>query len=122
MTKKRERQREITQMIMPRFSLGVTITDKVRNEHIGWTLKVGRFGQKVRQSMLRWCGQVTQQDDDYVDRKVMVWQFPGKRKCERPKRTYLDVVKVGARENDVFKSRVWRIGCDDACWENRKKK
>ena len=65
-------------MIMLRFSLGVTIKDKVRNEHIGGPLKVCKFRQKVRQSMLRWCGQVTQQDDDYVDRKVMVWQFQEK--------------------------------------------
>ena len=36
-----------------KVSLRVTRKDKIRNEHIRGTLKVDRFGQKVRQSRLR---------------------------------------------------------------------
>ena len=43
----------------------------IRNEHTRGTLKVGRFGQKVRQSRLRWYGHVKRQDDDNVGRKIL---------------------------------------------------
>ena len=56
------------------------------------------FGQKVRQSMLRWYGHVKRWDDDHVDRKVQEMQLSGKRKQGRPKRRYLDVVKEDMRE------------------------
>ena len=40
-------------------------------------------------------------------------ELPGKRKTERPKRRFLDVVKedmekVGARENDIENRTLWR--------------
>ena len=54
-------------------------------------------------------------------------QLPGKRKHERPKSRYLDVVKedmqeVGAIDGEVFDRSVWRIYSGDPCWESRKKK
>ena len=55
-------------------------------------MKVKRFGQKVRQSRLRWYGYVRRMDDDYVSRKVLEVQLPGKRRRCRPKSRYLDVV------------------------------
>ena len=53
-------------------------------------LKVDMFGQKVRQSRLRWYGNVKSRDEDYVGRTVLEMQLLGKRK---PKMGYLDVVK-----------------------------
>ena len=43
----------------------MTRKDKIRNEHIGGH-KVDRFGQKIRQSRLRWHGHAKHQDEDYV--------------------------------------------------------
>ena len=63
-------------MNMLRFSVGVTRKDKNKNEHIRGTLKVDRFGQKVRQSRVRWYGYMKRWDEDYVGRKEM--QLPGK--------------------------------------------
>ena len=66
---------EVAGMRMLRFSLEVTGKDnKCRHTHIRRTLKVGRFGQKVRQSMLGWCGYVwrlhgQKTDEDAVAKK-----------------------------------------------------
>ena len=78
------------------------------DEYVGRkVLETQLFGQKVRQSRLRWCGHAKRRDDDYVGRKVLDMQLPWKRKRERPKMRYLDVVKedmweVGARDYEVF--------------------
>ena len=60
------------------------------------------FGQKVRESSLRWYGEVKHWDDDYMDRKVLEMRPPGKRKQGRPTRRYFDVVKVDMQEVGVF--------------------
>ena len=36
----------------------VTRMDKIRNEYIGGTEQVGRFGEKTREARLRWYGHV----------------------------------------------------------------
>ena len=78
MTRRQEKQLEVAEMRMLRFSLGVTRKDKIRNEFIRGTLKVDRIGQKVRQSRLRWYGHVKRRDEDYVGRKVLEMPLPGK--------------------------------------------
>ena len=52
-------------------------------------------------------------DQEYVERKMMQMELPGKRKRGRPKRRFLDVVKedigeAGARETDVENRTVWK--------------
>ena len=100
-------------MKMLRFALGVTRKDKVRNEYIRDTVKVERLGMKMKEGRLRWYGHVMRRDQEYVGRKMIEMELPGKRKRGRPKRRFLDVVKedmgeVGARETDVENRTVWR--------------
>ena len=52
-------------------------------------------------------------NQEYVQRKMMEIELPGKRKRGRPKRRFLDVVKedlgkVSAKETDVKNSMAWR--------------
>ena len=87
---------------MLRFAMGVTRTDKIRNEHIRSTVKVEWLGIKIREGRLRWYRHVMRRDQDYVGRKMMEMELPGKRRRGRPKRRFLDVVKedmgkVGAK-------------------------
>ena len=97
---------EVAEIKTLRFAMGVTGKDKIRNEHIRSNVKVEWLGMKMREGRLRWYGHVMRRDQEYVGRKMMEMELPGKRRRGRPKRRFLDVVKedlgeVGAKERDV---------------------
>ena len=113
-TKKQIEEMEVAEIKMLRFAMGVTREDKIRNEYIRSTVKVERLGMKMREGKLRWCGHVMRRDQEYVGRKMIEMELPGKRRRGRPKRRFLDVVKedmkeVGAKETDVEEKKVWRM-------------
>ena len=112
-TKKQVKEMEVAEMKMLRFAMGVTRKNKIRNKYIRSTVKVEWLGMKMREGRLRWYGHVIRRNQEYVGRKMMVMELPGKRKRGRPKRRFLDVVKegmgdVGAKEMDVGDRMVWR--------------
>ena len=93
---------EVAEMKMLRFAIRVTRKDKIRNEYIKGTVKVERLEMKMREGRLRWYGHVMKRDQEYVRRKMMEMELPGKRRRGRPKRRFLDEMKedmgkVGAR-------------------------
>ena len=92
-TKKQVKEMEVAEMKMLRFAMGVTRKDKTRNEYIRVTVKVERLGMKMRKDRLRWYGHVMKRDQEYVGRKMMEMELPGKRRRGRAKRRFLDVVK-----------------------------
>ena len=113
-TKKQVEEMEVAEMKMLRFVMGVTRKDKMRNEHIRSTVKVEQLGMKMREGRLRWYGHVMRRDQEYVGRKMMEMELPGKRRRGRPKRRFLDVVKedmgeVGAKETDVEDRKMWKM-------------
>ena len=59
-----------------RFSLRVTRMDKIRNEYIGETAQMGRFGEKRRGLGLRWSRHVRRKDDGYIGRMMMRLELP----------------------------------------------
>ena len=116
-TKKQMKEMEVAEIKMLRFAMGVTRKDKIRNEYIKITVKVEQLGIKMREGRLRWYSEgrhVMRRDQEYVGRKMMEMELPGKRKRGKPKRRFLDVVKedmkeVGAKETDVEDRKVWRM-------------
>ena len=113
-TKKQVEQMEVAEMKMLRFAMGVTRKDKIRNEHIRSTVKVEQLGMKMRESRLWWYGHVLRRDQEYVGRKMMEMELPGKRRRGRPKRRFLDAIKedmqeVGVKETDVEDRKMWRM-------------
>ena len=113
-TKKQVEEMEVAEMKMLRFAMGVTRKDKIRNEHIRSNVKVERLGMKMRDGRLRWYRHVMRRDQEYVGRKMMEMELPGKRRRRRPKRRFLDIVKedmgeVGAKETDVKDRKMWRM-------------
>ena len=113
-TKKQMEEMEVAEMKMLRFAMGVKRKDKIRNEYIRSTVKVERLGMKMREGRLRWYGHIMRRDHEYVGRKMMEMELPGKRKRGRTKRRFLDVAKedmeeVGAKETDIEDRTVWRM-------------
>ena len=113
LTKKQEVELEVAELRMLRFAMGVTRMDKVRNEHIRGTAHVRQLGKKVREERLRWFGHVLRRDEEYVGKRVMVMELPGKRRRGRPKRTFLKTVRedmqaVGATMEEAVDRVRWR--------------
>ena len=111
---------EVAELKMLRFSLGVTRMDKIRNEYIRGTAQVGKFGEKTREARLRLYGHLWRKDDEYIGRRMLMMELPGKRKRGRPKRRFMDVVKedmaeVEVTEEDTVDRNNWRrkIRCGD---------
>ena len=84
-TKKQVEEMEVTEMKMLRFAME---KDKIRNEYIRSTVKVERLRMKMREGRLRWYGHVMRRDQEYVGRKMMKMDLPGKRRRGRPKRRF----------------------------------
>ena len=113
-TKKQVKEMEVAEMKMLRFAMGVMRKDMIRNEHIRSTVKVEWLGMKMREGRPRWYGHVMRKDQEYVGRKMMEMELPGKRRRGRAKRKFLDVMKenrgeVGAKEMDFEDRKMWRM-------------
>ena len=118
--KRQETELEVAEMKMLRFSLGVTRKDRIRNEYIRGTVHVRGFGDKVREARKRWFGHVQRSDSEYIGRRMLSFELPGRRPRGRPKRRFMDVMRedmkvVSAREEDAKDSARWRqlIRCGD---------
>ena len=75
---------------------------------------------KLRESRLRWYGHVMRRDDDYIGRRMIDMELPGKRKRGRPKRRYMDMVNedmraLGLTRDDAGNRELWRkaVRCGD---------
>ena len=111
-TKKQVKEMKVAEMKMLRFAMGVMRKDKIRNEYIRGIVKVEQLGMKMREDRLRWYGHVMRRDKEYVGRKMIEMESPGKRKRGRPKRfLHLgkeDMQEVGEKETDIEDRTVWR--------------
>ncbi|KAK3526048.1 hypothetical protein QTP70_012886 [Hemibagrus guttatus] len=84
--KRQKSELEVAELKMLRFSLGVTRLDRIRNEYIRGTAHVGRLGDKVREARLRWFGHVQRRESEYIGRRMLDMELPGRRQRGRPKR------------------------------------
>ena len=62
---------------------------------------MGEISKKVQESRLKWCGHVLRREDEYVGKRVMVMEVPGKRRRGRPKRRWLDNIKNDLSEREL---------------------
>ncbi|KAK3522092.1 hypothetical protein QTP70_024358, partial [Hemibagrus guttatus] len=74
--KRQESELEVAELKMLRFSLGVTRLDRIRNEYIRGTAHVGRLGDKVRETRLRWFGHVQRRESEYIGRRMLDMELP----------------------------------------------
>ncbi|KAK3512256.1 hypothetical protein QTP70_002279 [Hemibagrus guttatus] len=117
---RQESELEVAELKMLRFSLGVTRLDRIRNEYIRGTAHFGRLGDKVRKARLRWFGHVQRRESEYIGRRMLDMELPGRRQRGRPKRRYMDGINedmklVGASVEDAEDRDRWRemIRCGD---------
>ncbi|MCI4393356.1 hypothetical protein PGIGA_G00156440 [Pangasianodon gigas] len=112
--KRQESELEVAELKMLRFSLGVTRLDRIRNEYIRGTAHVGRLEDKVREARLRWFGHVQRRESEYIGRRMLDMELPGRRRRGRPKRRYMEVINedmklVGASVEDAEDRDRWRV-------------
>ena len=108
-----EKKWEVAEMRMLRWMCGVTKLEKIRNERIRGTTKVGGITKKVQERRLKWYGHVMRREEHYVGRRAMEMKVQGRRKRGRPKRRWLDKVKDDIKEkglsaDDVYDRATWR--------------
>ena len=112
LTKKQEAELAVAELKMLRFSLGVTRMDKIKNEFIRGTAHVRQIGDKVREARLRWYGHVQRRNAEYIGKRMLCLELPGKRRRGRPKTRFMDVVRedmrvVGVSDRDTASRRNW---------------
>ena len=61
--KAQEKKLDVAEMRMLRWMSGVTKLDRIRNEIIRGTTKVGEISKKVQESRLKWYGHVLRRED-----------------------------------------------------------
>ena len=110
--KAQEKKLEVAEMRMLRWMCGVTKVDKIINERIRGTTKVGEITKKVQERRLKWYGHVMRREEHYVGRRAMVMKVQGRRKRGRPKRRWLDKVKDDIKEKGLSADAVY----DRATW------
>ena len=100
-TVKKAQELDVAEMRMLRWMSGVTKLDRIRNERIRGTTKVGEISKKVQESRLKWYGHVLRREDEYVGKRVMALEVPGKRRRRRPKRRWLDSIGNDLSEREL---------------------
>ena len=91
--KRQEAEMEVAEVKMLMSCLGVMWMDRIRNDYVRGTAHIQCFGEKVREARLRWFGNVQRRDGEYICRRMMRLDLPGRRPRGRPNRRFMDVVK-----------------------------
>ena len=73
--KAQEKKLEVAEMRMLRWMKGVTKLDRIRNDIIRGTTKVGEISKKVQESRLKCCGHVSRREEEYVGKRVKVMEL-----------------------------------------------
>ena len=76
--KAQEKKLDVAEMRMLRWMCGFTKLDKIRNERIWGTTKVGEITKKVQERRLKWYGHVMRREEHYVGRRAMVMKVQEK--------------------------------------------
>ena len=108
MKKAQEKKLDVAEMRMLRWMSGVTKLDRIRNERIRGTTTVGEISKKVQENRLKWYGHVLRREDEYVGKRVMGMEVPGKRRRGRPKWDWLDIIR-----NDLWERELSREDAQD---------
>ena len=62
---------------------------------------MGEISKKVQESRLKWYGHVLRREDEYVGKRVMGMEVPGKKRRGRPKRRWMDTIGNDLSEKEL---------------------
>ena len=112
--KAHEKKTEVAEIKMLRWMCGVTRSDRIGNEKIRGSTKVGEISKKVQERRMRWYVHVMRRDEEYVGKRKMGIEVQGSRRRKRPKKRWADCVKDDLREKglsvsgEVYDRAAWR--------------
>ena len=103
--KAQEKMLDVAEIRMLRWMSGVSKLGRIRNERIRGAMKVGEISNKVQESRLKGYGHVLRKEDEYVGKRVMGMEVPGKRRRGRPKQRWLDSIRNDLSEREPGRKR-----------------
>ena len=71
MKKAQEKKLDVAEMRMLRWTIGDTKLERIKNERIRGTKKVGEISKKVQASRMKWYGHVLRREEDYVGKRLI---------------------------------------------------
>ncbi|KAG7327161.1 hypothetical protein KOW79_008767 [Hemibagrus wyckioides] len=103
------RKRQESELKMLTFSLGV----KEGWTGLGTSTSKGQLMLEVREDRLRWFGHVQRRESEYISRRMLDMELPGRSERGRPKRRNMDGINedmklVGASVEDAEDRDRWR--------------
>ena len=93
-------------MRMLRWMCGDTKLDRIRNERIRGTTKVGEITKKVQERRLKWYGHLMRRKEHYIGRRAVKIKVDGRRK------RWLEKLKDDIKVKGLLADEV----CDRAAW------
>ena len=75
--------------------------DQIRNERIKGIIKVMEISKKIHERRLQWYSHVMSRDKNCMCKRAMALEVEGTRGSGRPKRRWMDSVKVDLREKSL---------------------
>ena len=94
--KAQENKLEVAEMRMLQWMCGVTRLDRIRNESIRGTTKVGEISKKVQER--RFKQHVMRREEHYVGSTAVEMEVQGRRARGMPKRGWFDRVRGDMKE------------------------
>jgi hypothetical protein len=77
-----------------KIACGHTRMDKIENKDIRNKTKVTEIHRKIQEKRLRWYGHIQRREEEFVTKRVLKMELEGKRARGRPRRRWMDCVKV----------------------------
>ncbi|KAK6764634.1 hypothetical protein RB195_024815 [Necator americanus] len=100
-TKALERVLHAMEMRMLRWTIGVTLKEKVSNDTVRSIFGVVPITEKMKEARLRWFGHVLRREEDSMAQTALKLDVSGVRPLGRPKIRWLDRVKL-----DIIEARL----------------
>ncbi|KAK6741571.1 hypothetical protein RB195_009438 [Necator americanus] len=117
-TKALERVLHAMEMRMLRWTIGVTLKEKVSNDTVRSIFGVVPITEKMKEARLRWFGYVLRREEDSVAKTALKLDVSGVRPRGRPKIRWLDRVKL-----DMIDARLCTTDAMDRTkWKTRSRK